>query len=115
MDGSSLGSSDKLGAEDSQSVGCIDTLGNADGSSLGSNDILGASDGISLGCTESLGASDGSLLGSDDKLANPTDAAWLRDQLGDNVVFYEEYKLGHLSFTMALDMSWFTNDIVPLI
>ena len=54
-------------------------------------------------------------VGSDDLLANPQDAVWTAYQIGDAVVFYEEYKLGHLSFTMAEDMSWFTNDVMTLI
>ena len=54
------------------------------------------------------------VVGTYDKLADPTDAAWLNEQIKDSVVFYEEYPLGHVSFVLAKDMSWFTNDVVNL-
>ena len=50
--------------------------------------------------------------GSLDKLADPTDVATLVERLGSNVVFNHEYPLGHLSFGLAKDMSWFSNDVV---
>lgn len=50
--------------------------------------------------------------GSLDKLADPTDVATLVQQLGSNVVFNHEYPLGHLSFALAKDMSWFSGDAV---
>ena len=55
------------------------------------------------------------VVGTYDKLADTSDAAWLNEQIKSNVVFYEEYPLGHLSFVIAKDMSWFTNDVVNLI
>ena len=55
------------------------------------------------------------VAGTYDKLADVTDIRWLHEQIKDKVVFYEEYPLGHVSFVIAKDMSWFTNDVVNLI
>lgn len=49
-----------------------------------------------------------------DKLADPTDVATLVQQLGSNVVFNNQYPLGHLSFALAKDMSWFSGDVVDV-
>ena len=57
----------------------------------------------------------GVFTGSYDKLADPTDCAELVTMLGDNVVYNKQWPLGHLSFGLALDMSWFTGDAVNLI
>jgi len=54
------------------------------------------------------------VSGSYDKLADPTDVAWLNDQLS-NVVFAQEYPLGHLSFSLAKDMTWFSQDVMGVI
>ena len=53
--------------------------------------------------------------GSLDKLADPADVATLVQQLGSNVVFNQEYPLGHLSFGLAKDMTWFSNDVVNVV
>lgn len=53
--------------------------------------------------------------GSYDELADPTDVATLVEQLGSNVVYNKEWPLGHLSFSLAKDMSWFTGDAVDII
>ena len=45
-----------------------------------------------------------------DKLATPEDVKWLYEELekNGNVVFYKVYpKMGHLSFMVAKDYSWF--------
>ena len=56
------------------------------------------------------------VAGTTDELGNPTDVQWLYEQLGsENVVFYESYPLGHLSFFLGSDVSWFTEDVMPLI
>ena len=55
------------------------------------------------------------ITGSIDTLGNPIDNAWLEEQIRDHVVFSGEYYLGHLSFVIAKDMSWFTDDVVDLI
>ena len=53
--------------------------------------------------------------GSLDRLANPTDVEWLATQIPDALVFREMYPLGHLSFLIALDMSWFSVDVMNLV
>lgn len=53
--------------------------------------------------------------GSIDVCSTPADVAWLSAQLGDKVVFQQEYFLDHWSFSDALDMSWFSSDVVNLI
>lgn len=55
------------------------------------------------------------FVGTADKLANVEDNHWLRDRLGDNVIHYGEYELGHLSFMLAQDMTWFMTDAMDLI
>ena len=55
------------------------------------------------------------VAGTLDKLADLKDVAWLREQIKDKVVFYNEYALGHMSFALAKDMSWFTKDVVSVI
>ncbi len=51
------------------------------------------------------------LIGGEmDKLATPEDVKWLYEELekNGNVVFYKVYpKMGHLSFMVAKDFSWF--------
>lgn len=53
--------------------------------------------------------------GSLDELADPTDVEWLNEQLGSNVIFYHTYRLGHMSFAIAKDMSWFQVDAMTII
>ena len=55
------------------------------------------------------------VAGTLDKLATLSNVAWLKDQISDKVVLYKEYPLGHMSFALAKDMSWFTDDIAPMI
>jgi len=55
------------------------------------------------------------VSGSYDPLGDPTDVAWLADQLKNITVFNQEYPLGHLSFTLAKDMSWFSDDVMGVI
>lgn len=47
------------------------------------------------------------VAGDLDRLADPIDIKWLRDQLGNNVVHYANYTLGHMSFLLAEDMKYF--------
>jgi len=47
------------------------------------------------------------FTGIEDILADTTDAEWTRDQIGDNVVHYEEIHAGHLTFMVGKDMSYF--------
>ena len=51
------------------------------------------------------------IYGSSDLLADPTDSLWLNEQLGDNVCYVQEYELGHMSFLLAKDMTYF-HDVV---
>ena len=54
------------------------------------------------------------IVGTVDELADPEDNKWLNEQLGDNVVFYKEYKLGHLSFAIAKDTTYLDDVIEQL-
>jgi pimeloyl-ACP methyl ester carboxylesterase len=54
------------------------------------------------------------IQGDTDRLADPTDVEWLNSQISSHVVFRKMYSLGHLSFTLAQDMSWFSEDVVDL-
>ena len=45
--------------------------------------------------------------GKKDRLASPGDYLWLRDQLGETVVKFEELDLGHLGLLMPEDTSYF--------
>jgi hypothetical protein len=55
------------------------------------------------------------LGGSSDLLVSVTDVDWLNQQLGDNVVWYKQYSLGHMSFAIAKDMTWFKEDAMNII
>ena len=45
----------------------------------------------------------------------PTDVEWLINQLSEPPVFYKQYPLGHMSFAIANDMSFFQVDTINLI
>ena len=51
-----------------------------------------------------------------DEQGCPIDVDWVYDQLkgNGNVVFYKQYRLGHLSFAVAKDMTFFTVDAMNL-
>ncbi len=54
------------------------------------------------------------FYGEEDKFSTPKDVEWLRDELGDNVVVSKKYNMmGHCTFQMAEDMTWF-DDVVEL-
>ena len=55
------------------------------------------------------------FAGTDDVLADATDAQWIRDTIGSNVVHYEEIAAGHLTFLVGKDMSYFTNNVMSLL
>ena len=57
----------------------------------------------------------GIFSGSQDLLADPKDVAWTHKQLEKATVFSHEYYLGHNSFAIAKDMSFFTVDAVTLL
>lgn len=64
---------------------------------------------------ENFNVPTGLFSGSLDALASPVDVAWTKEQIGDNVVFAQEYLMDHFSFVMAKDMSYFTRDVVNLV
>lgn len=47
------------------------------------------------------------FVGKQDDLGNINDARWLKDQIEDTLVFYEEFDASHASFTIGADMSFF--------
>ena len=49
----------------------------------------------------------GMFVGAKDLLVTPNDAKDDYERMKDTVVFYNEYDLGHLSFFVARDMSYF--------
>jgi hypothetical protein len=55
--------------------------------------------------------------GSLDELGDPTDVEWLNSILApqNSVIYYHTYYLGHMSFAIAKDMSWFSVDAVYLL
>ena len=53
--------------------------------------------------------------GSHDLIAVPEDTVWTTAQFKDQIVFQKEYELGHLSFIIAKDMSYFTNDVMSVL
>lgn len=63
------------------------------------------------------------VSGSLDMLANPENVDWLVKNMAKAttssgspaLVWHQEYELGHLSFTLAKDMTWFKEDVIALI
>jgi len=53
--------------------------------------------------------------GSEDNIAVPVDTVWTTDQFKDQIIFQKEYNLGHLSFLIAKDMSYFTKDVMAVL
>ena len=47
------------------------------------------------------------FVGTSDQLATVDDNQWAKTQLTQVLKFYKEYPLGHLSFMIAKDMSYF--------
>lgn len=53
--------------------------------------------------------------GEKDLLADPKDVDWTHSQLRESTrIFYHQYYLGHLSFGIAKDMSFFTVDAMAI-
>jgi hypothetical protein len=48
-------------------------------------------------------------------LADPKDVAWTSEQLKKSIIFNHEYYLGHMSFAIAKDMSWFSVDVMAIL
>ena len=55
------------------------------------------------------------LGGTLDLLADEKDVDWTYGQLKDTVIYYKQYYLGHMSFLMAKDMSFFTKDVMAIL
>lgn len=56
------------------------------------------------------------FVGSYDNLATVEDNEWLVTKLNpETLIWHEIYPLGHLSFSLAKDMSFFTEDAMALI
>lgn len=53
--------------------------------------------------------------GDGDKLASPKDVAWTAQQLSKSLIFNHQYHLGHMSFAIAKDMSYWTVDVMAII
>lgn len=53
--------------------------------------------------------------GDTDRLADELDVEWLSTQISGSIVFRQLYSLGHMSFTLAKDMTWFKVDAVNLV
>ena len=55
------------------------------------------------------------LSGSGDKLADPQDVKWTSEQLAHTLIFNHEYYMGHMSFAIGKDMSWFSVDCMAML
>jgi hypothetical protein len=52
------------------------------------------------------------FVGDVDTLADPYDAEWTRNIIGDAVKHYKTIHGGHATFLVGKDMTWFTNDVM---
>lgn len=48
-------------------------------------------------------------------MADPQDVAWTAEQLKDTLIFNHQYYMGHMSFAIAKDMSYFTVDLMAIL
>lgn len=55
------------------------------------------------------------FVGTKDGLADDIDNQWAYEQMKKDVVFYKEYELSHLSYMVAKDMSYFTEDVMNIL
>lgn len=55
------------------------------------------------------------MSGAKDRLANPKDVQWTSKQLEHTTIFKHEYPIGHMSFAIAKDMSFFTSDLMAIL
>lgn len=53
--------------------------------------------------------------GDTDRLADPKDVAWTVEQIKHTMVFNKEYHMGHLTFAVAKNMTYWNDDLMPLI
>ena len=54
------------------------------------------------------------IVGNKDEAADYVDAEWVKSQL-KTLVFYQEYPLGHSSFFVAKDFTFFTKDVMNIL
>jgi len=56
------------------------------------------------------------FTGTEDELSDLGNSRWIKRALKkENLVFYKEYELGHLSFMVGKDMSYFTKDAMAVL
>jgi len=55
------------------------------------------------------------ISGTKDHLSTVEDTRWALSQMINHVVFYKEYNLGHLSYFIAKDMSYFSTDVMAIL
>lgn len=55
------------------------------------------------------------MSGSKDMQADPEDVKWTIEQLKDIIIFQHEYYMGHMSFAIGKDMSWFSVDCMAIL
>ena len=55
------------------------------------------------------------FVGESDLLANPKDAEWTKEQIGEAVIYYQQMAGGHLSFLVGKDMTYFKTNVMNLI
>ena len=53
--------------------------------------------------------------GTSDELADPTDVDWLAKELKEHVIFYKQYNMGHMTFAIGKDMSFFNVDALNIL
>ena len=80
-------------------------------------EVYGQTEAPEIDLTAVRGMKIAMFVGSLDRLATVEDNRELREKLegGANIVFYREYELGHLSFVLAKDMTWFKEDVVRIL
>ena len=55
------------------------------------------------------------IAGSQDRLSTVQDARWAKEKLFKVLVHYKEYDLGHLSYFISKDMTYFSKDVIRLL
>lgn len=55
------------------------------------------------------------IAGDSDILGDVKDAVWTKDQIINNVVYFDVIHGGHLTFMVGKDMSWFSGAVMDLI
>lgn len=55
------------------------------------------------------------FYGEYDKVATVSNVEWAIGKMQDAIVYAHKYPLGHMSFMMARDMSFFTDDVMSIL